>query len=318
MRCSRTSVEKLYILHCAVLIAALVALGVPVGGQAVEIQPGRIYPGDTRVEVSAYGMAFSVPAGWQGALPAGSEVFVLKPDLDPEVSILAMGDKATRAEVIATMSAPIALGSGLSLHPTAAVTERGEVLTCRYEVRGAPSPLSAYTEAVTGSNGISVAYVLIAAPAALTAHESAVQALVAGTDLGTSAVPPAGKSNGSAGAGGATSSTEDRWDAYLKGKHIVRYYTTTSYTEEHHLWLCSDGSFSRRGNTGGFGGGASGAFEGKAIGRWTASGAGEHGRLTLHFGDRSTTDYDLRWDFGKNELYVDGKRWLHDKNKVCN
>ena len=146
-------------------------------------------------------------------------------------------------------------------------------------------------------------------------HEGAVQALVASTDLGAPAAAPPPTS--ASGAAGGSTGSDDRWDTYLKGKYIVRYYTATGYTDEQHLWLCSDGTFSRRGAAGGFGGGASGAFQADSTGRWTAAGAGEHGSLTLHYNDGSTAQHQLRWDYQKKELYVDDKRWLHGKNEVC-
>ncbi len=156
-----------------------------------------------------------------------------------------------------------------------------------------------------------MAYVLIAAPAILATYEPVVRALADGTDLG------APETTAAAGAGGTPSGAGDRWDTYLKGKYIVRYYTATGFTDEQHLWLCSDGSFARRGASGGFGGGASGAFQADSSGRWTATGAGEYGTLTLHYGDGSTVRHELRWDYEENKLYVDGKRWLHGENEYC-
>ncbi len=46
--------------------------------------------------------------------------------------------------------------------------------------------------------------------------------------------------------------------------------------------------------------------------------AGEYGGLTLHYGDGSTAQYEMRWDYQENRLYVDGKRWLHGENEFCN
>lgn len=313
---SRYDVVKRIALGRRALMAALFLLAVLGSAQAVEIQPGQIYPGGTRLEVTGLGVAFRVPQGWRGTLPAGSEIFILQSDANPEIYILAMGEQATRAQLVSTMGAPIAIGSGLSLHPTADLVDRGEALIGRYEVRGAPSQLVAYSEALAGSNGVAIAFILIAAPALLTTYEADVQALIASTDLGAPIPPPTAASESNP--ANTDAAAADRWDLYLKGKHIIRYYTTTGYTEEHHLWLCSDGTFSRSAKSGGFGGGASGAYQGSSSGRWTATGAGEYGALILHFGDGSTFRYELRWDYEANKLYVDGKRWLHGKNQRCN
>jgi hypothetical protein len=324
MNRNRTHPEHVFRLLRVVSIAAIVAVYASSAGQAVEIQPGQLYASETRLEAVALGVAFTVPKGWQGALPVGSEVFVLQPEADPSIYILAMGEQTTRAELASTLAAPIALGDGLSLHPTAAVADRGKALVGRYEVGGAPNPLVAYAEAQAGSHGVAVAYILIAPPASLAAYEPVVRALISGTDLGapaagTAAGGAAAAPNGGSGSGtSGASGSEDRWDLYLKGKYIVYYYTASGYTDEQHLWLCSDGSFKRTGAGGGFGGGASGAFQGDSIGRWQATGAGEFGVLTLHYGDGSTARHELRWDYAENALYLDGTRWLHGDNGVCN
>ena len=88
----------------------------------------------------------------------------------------------------------------------------------------------------------------------------------------------------------------------------MRYYTDSGYTDEQHLWLCSDGTFARRGAAGGFGGGASGAFQSDSTGRWQATGAGANGTLTLQYSDGSVARHELYWDYEKNRLHLDGKR----------
>ena len=315
----RVNCENPSVLFHIVAFAVVAALATSSSGWAVEIQPGQVYAGGTRLEATELGVAFTVPSGWRGTLPAGSEVFVLQPDTDPQVHILAMGDRATRDELASIMAAPIDLGDGLFLDPTGAVVDRGEVLSGRYEVRGSPTRLLAYSEALAGPGGLSVGYLLIAAPASLAGYEPAVQALIASTELGAPAAPvPATPSAGGNASGGAASGTGDRWDAYLEGKYILRYHTATGFTDEQHLWLCSDGTFQRRGASGGFGGGASGAFQNNSTGSWSATGAGEYGSLTLRHGDGTTSQYELRWDYQENKLYVDGKRWLHGENEVCN
>ncbi len=302
--------------RCVVAIAAAAVLSAVPAVWAVEVQVGQIYTGGTRLEVAGLGVAFTVPQGWRGALPAGSEVFLLQPQSDPNVYILAMGEQATRAELAAMMAEQIPLGDGLTLSPSGGVTERGKALAARYQVFGGASQLSAYGEALAASHGVGVAYVLIAAPASLAAHEPALRALTDGTALDS---PTGGQAGGGGGqtATGTTSGSDDSWAGYLKGKYIVRYYTATGYTDEQHLWLCSNGTFYRQGASGGFGGGASGAFQADSSGRWSATGRGASGRLVLQYGDGSTAQHELWWDYEKNQLNVDGKRWLHDKNTYC-
>lgn len=318
-RTSSTTVRT--VLVAAALGAALGAAALTAAA-AVEIQAGQIYTGGTRLEVSEYGVAFTLPTGWRGAalvLEDGTEAFQMQPETDPNVLLLAVGDEGSRTELVQRMAGPIPLGGGLALSPSGAISERGSAIAQSYQVVGSPTPLAAYGEGLAGSHGIAVAYLLIASPESISAWKGALQSVTDSTRLGA----PAGAGGGAPGAGagstagGAAAGSQQTWEDYLKGKYIVRYFTRTGYTDEEHIWLCSNGSFQRRGAAGGFGGGASGAFQSDSTGRWTATGAGEHGTLTLRYGNGQVGEYQLRWDFQNSHLYVDGKRWYHDKNEVC-
>ena len=46
-------------------------------------------------------------------------------------------------------------------------------------------------------------------------------------------------------------------------------------------------------------------------------GRGGSGTLTLQFSDGTVARHELSWDYEKNRLFVDGKRWLHDTNQRC-
>ena len=301
-----------------VLLALLTGAG-RLSAAAVEIEPGRFYSGGTRLGVAEYEVAFTVPKGWRGALPHGAEVFQLQPEDGADAVILAIADAGTRDELARTMGEPIALGNGAVLRPAGEAEMRGRALARRYAMAGAGTAYAAYGEGLAGTNGMAVAYVLIAAPDAIGKWEAALRALTDSTDLGPAAPSPQQGAGGTGdGAQGEASGAADRWDVYLRGKHIVRLYTGSGYTEEEHIWLCSDGSFRRRGSGGGFGGGASGAFQSDSTGRWTATGAGELGELVLHYRDGTSGSYQLRWDYAENHLYVDDRRWFHDENRVCN
>ena len=136
------------------LTGAILSFAVFSAGGAVEVEQGRIYAGGTRLEAAELGTAFTVPKGWRGTWPAGTEVFVLQPESDPNVTILAMGEEGSKTELAGVMSAPIDLGGGVILHPTGGVGQRGEVLTGRYQVRGGAGALSAYGEALAGAHGL--------------------------------------------------------------------------------------------------------------------------------------------------------------------
>jgi hypothetical protein len=263
------------------------------------------------VEAAELGAAFTVPRGWQGVWPPEAEMFVMRSETDPGLHVLAMAEEASPRELEALMSEQIDLGDGISLAPAGPVSHEADHLVARYQVRGAQSPLSAYARARAGSNGIAIAFLALAPAESLAGLEPVVTSLIEGTTLAAPAPAAAG------GSGTQASGSQQTWAEYLRGKYIVRYHTSSGYTDEQHLWLCSDGSFARRGAAGGFGGGASGAAQSDSTGRWQAEGAGASGTLVLAYPDGSVARYALSWDYEKSRLFLDGERWLHDDNQRC-
>ena len=97
------------------------------------------------------------------------------------------------------------------------------------------------------------------------------------------------------------------WGGYMSNRHIVRQYSGSGYHEEEHLYLFSDGTFARSFNSGGYGGGASGATAGRARGSWSAHGPASRGTLVLRNADGQQRTYSLYVD---GALYLDGVKWL--------
>ena len=292
----------------AVVLACLPAAADP-AGTATEIEPGRVYDGGARLQVGEYGVTFTVPTGWRGALPQGSEYFIMEPT-GGGAMLLATGDEGSLAELRTLLSAPLDLGDGIILRPTGSLAVEGSEVRGQYRAEGSAQPLVGRVVARAGAHGIAVVYGLLAAPDQIERHLAALDLLAASTEM----TPRPGAAGGQ---GGAARSGGDSWAEYLKGKYLVRYYTQTGFTDEQHLWLCSDGTFYRSASSGGFGGGASGAFRGDSSGRWQADGAGESGSLTLRYGDGSVVRHELTYDYDADKLYLDDKRWLRDRNEHC-
>jgi hypothetical protein len=101
----------------------------------------------------------------------------------------------------------------------------------------------------------------------------------------------------------------------MRGRYIAYFFTGSGYHEKSEIWLCSDGSFQRSSDGGGFGGGASGAYAGSGQGRWSASGTQPaKGELRLQFSD-GVSSYTLALEGG--DLYLDGSKWLRGDNEYC-
>lgn len=281
------------------LLAAMLftaASPVPAGAQqAVEIEPGVQYQGATVLQAPEYGISFTLPAGWAGMLPPGIEYFVMQ-HRSLQAYVLAGLDELTLSEAQQLMSENIDLGDGIVMWPAGEVTTEGVTIKADYSVSGAPQPLQGQVTTIIGDHGYSMYFVIAAAPADFEATKAEVERMSASVRL----VPPAAAPAPAAGS----------WQEQLAGRKLSHFYTASGYTEENYIWLCGDGRFFRSANSGGFGGGASGAFSSRYAGRWDASGDAVSGTLTLTYNDGSTTTYTLTIEDEK--LFLDGGRYFRE------
>ena len=292
----------------------------------VEIQQGQQYPAGSLLESSAAGVALTVPDGWVAGWPQGSSMLVLARS-DNQGSVFVYVDAFDAASAMQLMAQPVALGDGVVLVPKKAPrTASGDRLVADYSVNGAPQKLKARIETRIGGHGVGAAFIAVATPAVF----DEVRGTAAGlADSMRFSAPVTASAAGSSGGDGGS------WQDYMRGRYVVRYYTASGYTEEEHVWLCSDGSFLRSTASGGFGGGASGAFAGKGHGAWQAQGTTDRvGELVLQYGAGSVSEtgttfgdwseqgaggerlvYALELRDGK--LYLDDRQWFRDANQQC-
>ncbi|PCJ86860.1 MAG: hypothetical protein COA54_07085 [Thiotrichaceae bacterium] len=269
---------------------------------AEEVQQGKIYPAGAYVESSHTGIGLTIPQGWQGAWPSGSEMFVLESTALKANIFMAM-QASDENSLKVWMSNTIALDTSVQLQPASSLKKAGNIYTANYTVVGAPQ-LSAYIAAqiVPPANGL--AFIALSADATKTRQVEKVTRTLAGALT----IKPVATQTTNTGSG--------FWQDYFKGGYIVRYFSGSGYTEQQHLWLCSDGSFQYKFSSGGYSmSGASGASSSRSDGRWSANGASENeGQLILQHSNGNQKSY--RVSLGK-ELKLNGKKWLPDTNKVC-
>jgi hypothetical protein len=279
----------------AAVLLTLVSI-VPAGArQAVEIEPGTQYQGVTALQAPEYGISFTLPAGWAGMLPPDAEFFVMQhPSL--QAYVLAGLEELTLSQAQQLMGQDIDLGDGIVLQPAGEMTTEGVTIKADYDVTGAPQPLQGQVTAIIGDHGYSLYFIVAAAPADFEAAKAEVERMSASVSLGPPVAAPV--------------PAPGSWQEQLAGRKLSHFYTTSGYTEEDYIWLCADGRFFRSANSGGFGGGASGAFESSYGGRWQATGNAASGTLTLSYNDGSTGAYTLTIEDQK--LFLDGGRYFRE------
>lgn len=273
-----------------------------------QIEPGRIYTAGERVEDPSSGLALTLPQGWRGALAPDGSAFVMEADAG-DGYLFVVGEPTSEAEVRSELASPIDLGDGIVLRPAGSIREISSGhLSAEFDVGGAPSELDGVVDVRLTETGLGVAFILLTPPAAADDNVMAMRELA----LSLGVTEPATNPSAASAEGG-----NDEWEPYLRGRYLARFYTGSGYTEKTELWLCTDGTFYFDDQGGGFGGGASGAFQSRGDGRWTATGAGRSGTLELQWADGSRSSWALEYDARQDHLYLNGDRWLRGANERC-
>ncbi len=284
--------------------ATLLALALPLApGVAAQIDPGRVYSGGEQISDPQLGLRLTIPGGWRGQLSPDGERFELASD-EGDSFILVIADAMTEADARAQMAAPVDMGGGVVLSPTGEVQAVGSGhLSAAYSVTGVQTEVTATADVRLTQSGLGVAFVLVSPPETHGARLEAMRELALSLGVEAPQVQSAGGN--------------DEWEPYLRGMYLARYFTRTGYTESTEIWLCSDGTFYYNSQGGGFGGGASGAAQATGGGRWSATGAGRSGTLTLAWGNGERSTFALEYDYDQDRLYVDGERMLRGANERC-
>ena len=312
------------------VISTVVAFLVSNMGWAVEVQPGVLYQSGTLIESSDVGASFTIPQGWQGAWPNGSQFFILESQA-LQASLFMLFDTISQQQLVQLMSNPIPLDTGISLQPLAKPESKNGQIEARYSVVGAPQAMSAFVSGREVRPGLSVAIIALTTSSNNTVFQTTSQIVGSIKSKPVQATPATttAHTTSSANAGGQS------WQEYMRGRYIARYYTGSGYSEKEELWLCSDGTFHSSFNSGGYSmNGASGASQSGGRGQWRAEGnIGGSGVLILQFGagkvvTGSGPGFDWseqssggeRWTYQLtlgDSLYLDNNKWLRGNNDYC-
>lgn len=277
---------------------------------AVEPVPGQVYSGGSLIDSYELGVQFSIPQNWQGGLDPSGEMFLMEPPGGGAIMFVT-AEIMSAEQAYQLLQGPVEVPDVGQLNLEGSIRRSENNFSGSYEV-AFNAALAAEVRAKSADNGTSIAFFLVSEAAQMQRMRQQLEGVFG--SLKTHEVASAAEASKSG--NNTTAETDKTWLSYLKGKHIVRFFTTSGYTEEQHIWLCSDGNYIRRFDSGGFGGGASGAVQANYDGTWTATGEGERGRLMLNSANGQVA-LNLRWDYEASRLYVDGKRWLHDENNAC-
>lgn len=244
------------------------------------------------------GLSLFPPQGWASQGSEGNRTAILGPD--GQSVIIASLDDGVLQQAVAELGGSIDLGDGVILDPVGAPSVNGGIHSNRYTVRGAPSPTLGSIMIREISGGRTLTLMALVPSSGSDAAQAVLNQLM--TTFEVSATAP---------------QTTSEWERQLRGRYLVKFFSGNGYSEKHELWLCSNGSFAKRVDGGGFTAGvASGAFEGGLTGTWRAQGRlSGSGELILSTSDGDVLRYTLRET--TDGVLIDGDRWLRGENTQC-
>jgi hypothetical protein len=269
-----------------------------------ELQQEVNYTGGTTLKISSFGFNFTIPQGWQGGVPAGSASLILVDALN-EATIIISSTQTKASDMRAELQKQIDLGGGISISPIGLVNNSSDSWTGNYHVIGAKQEMKAFVHAKIGNYQNGIICIALTLPTAIDRAKSGVEQVMQTVQF----YQP--KQN-------ATGVTKP-WSEYFSNKSLKRYYTQGDYSESDFIYLCANGSFTRktRSSSGGITG--IGSINNSYYGRWQATGQGT-GVLTLMDQDGTRTEFQIQYGAGAKGtgVYLNGTRYYEEATSDCN
>ncbi len=279
-----------------------------------ELKTGVQYEGNTVLTIPGLGISFKIPAGWSGGVPEGAEVMVLV-DAANEATIIVSANEMEEKDVFGELQKQLPIDGGVSISPIGLVKKEGKRWWGNYNVNGVPQEMKGYVEVRLGDFNIGSGCIVLALPAAFERGKHAATALLQSMKFAAPQQQTTQRSEATTNTG-----VNQPWSEYLKRKSLKYYSTQGDFSESDFIYLCSDGSFSRKTRT--YSGGITGygAMNNSYYGRWQATGQGGSGTITLFNQDGSRTEFRLEYGQGKKGtgIYLNGNRFYEEVTNACN
>lgn len=108
----------------------------------------------------------------------------------------------------------------------------------------------------------------------------------------------------------------NQWETYLRGKHLLYFYTSGGYSERRDIHLCPSGEFISRNDATSNSASGTGALRGGSDGRWRVAARGGP-TLILQFRSGGVSEYKISRGQAGNEIGLDGNRYFVRASEAC-
>ena len=186
---------------------------------SAEPRPGQIYPGGSQIDSRELGVHFSIPKNWQGGLAPFGEMFLMEPQGGGALMFV-IADKMSVDQTYQALQGPVEVPDVGKLVLQGKINRVGNTFSGNYDVSFNPA-LTAEVKAKSAENGTSIAFFLVSEAAQAARLRQQLDEVFKSLKVQPrqSAMEKSKPDNSTA------TETDKSWLTYLKGKHIVRFFT---------------------------------------------------------------------------------------------
>jgi hypothetical protein len=274
--------------------------------QPSRIQPGKLYSSGEQLDAPTLGFHATIPQGWSGMLPQGTELFMLmkedgtngqvimaareNSDLNTLEQSWRKGGKLT--ESILLKSADEIFREGDLMH--AEVVAEGERINPAY--RG-------YIIAKCGQYGPCVSVLMITPKQYFEGIRTEVMEMM--------------KSSSFSEPQDVNPYADFDWERFLSNKILVAYQQEAKGKRENTVDLCYDGTFQANIKRSGWLKDESGRYIGKLKGTWSVSGTGPETVLRMEFTKKNLDPIEVPMKIEEEKIYANGVRHYAGYSPKC-
>lgn len=270
---------------------------------AVELSAGVLYPGGTELQMSAKGLALTVPKDWTGQYDPTTGLLAFQASVG--LIGLLVGDAIKAEDLVTALSVPLPLGAGVVLVPSGLPVLHAPRADQQYTVLLAPKKIG-FGIALQGPESVGVVVLGAGMATEREALKQAMEAVVSSLQwIKTTPAAPQG----------ALAAPQGVLAAQLAGHRLLYLSTASDTSERVSLDFCSNGQFYAEHEmlSGGNIDGMYGSMNDSASGVWTVQGSS----LSLSYENGTVTTAPLsalsaeRWSYN-------GRTWyLRNENTRC-
>ena len=292
-------------MRIAILLLLSVTLNFLSVAQDQRIRPGKLYNSGEKIISPKYGFTATIPEGWSGFLPQGTEVFSLAKNDGTSGQVVLFARENSDLE---TLEAFWKKGGDLSssIRIKATETQReGDMTYAEVTAEGENINKSfrGFIIGKCGPYGPCISLFMIT-PAQF--YESIRDELLSMMRAGSFSEP-----------GDSNPYSDFDWQRFLSNKILVNYELQELSKSQNTIYLCVDGSFTSNVKRSGWFKEGDMIYKGRNTGNWSVSGTGPETILRLEFKNKKLPPLEVPLSISDEKIFANGERYYAGYSQKC-